>query len=764
MLLALLVICALSTQLLGIPTAQALTERGETGAGVAVVEGSPEAEGAAEVEGAGAEGAAAGVEDAGAPATEATLSPEPQTPHIELTRAPSKTATVPLALLYVPDLSWDELAELAELGPTRLLDEAALGNLSCPSAWPASTLLADEDIGVYQLSGSGPGSFSAAITSIEDFASSELSPNTILIIVTAAPFGGGAPESELTPVIIRGGELRGYLTSDVTHRRGLITAGDFLALRDHLNHPPVEAGYSEASIDGIATKDTTAKRIDRLWNERVTIDSMLATKAAANFAFLVLVFATFALSILLLILGRHEKRTSRGALIPAIRILWLIVLAFPSATFLMFCVLPDRPSPTILVAALVIWIAVISLAALLIGWRTKWVNSLIALFGLVIVVIVAGQLVEGPLSMAGYLTYDITEGSRYYGMGNEQGALLFGSWITLSGLLINRYPGARAMPAFKRWGYPLASLALLFVATSPWLGASFGPLVWGFLGCFSSWWLFCGRRLRWWIVVLVLAGALGLALAVLYADIALNPASHMSQVIAPMSEGPLVLIFSIARDVWTYSLSLMREYVPAVIIVFLVFVFILLVILRVLQPGSYREFWQRNTAFRATYSVCFVLAAITFILEDSGAFTPAVLLIFPIACFVWLICDLHSWHMRILAAHAGRSGVPITLREMQQRALDLLSREGEEGARATDAEGDPDSRPAGRHFREKSGPQAVSTAAPAGSASAAVAAAAAASPATTTPATAAPAATSTAPAPAATATAAPADPQPSLGR
>jgi putative peptidoglycan lipid II flippase len=89
----------------------------------------------------------------------------------------------------------------------------------------------------------------------------------------------------------------------------------------------------------------------------------------------------------------------------------------------------------------------------------------------------------------------------------------------------------------------------------------------------------------------------------------------------------------------------------------------------VLQPGSYREFWQRNTAFRAVYSVCFVLAGITFILEDSGVFTPAVLLIYPLACFTWLNCDLHTWHHRTLETSAR----PVTLRELQRGAINLIA-------------------------------------------------------------------------------------------
>ncbi|MDR2587412.1 MAG: murein biosynthesis integral membrane protein MurJ [Coriobacteriales bacterium] len=602
-----------------------------------------------------------GADDSGEQSVEDVPSPEVIQPIDTEQKAP-------VALLYVPNLTWEYLSGATTGQPAQLLEGAALGNLSAPKSWANDALLEDSGIGRYALPDLPALPATAAI--INKFIEEELPEGCVVIIVTAPALNGGEISRELTPVIVIGGGLSGYLTSDSTHRTGLITAQDLMLMKQHLNGDPSATSYSEATVKSTATEDSTITRIGQLRHDARTASSVLATKSPVSFAFLTLVFVTFALSILVLVLGQQETTGSRGVLIPAIRVLWLIVLAFPPATFLMFSVLPAAPTPADLVIANVVWLGAISLAALLVGWRTKWVNSLIALFSLVILIIICGQVFGGPLNSAGYLTYDVTEGSRYYGMGNEQGALFFGSWITLSGLLINRFPQARAIPAFKKWGYPLGSLVLLFIATSPWFGASFGPLVWGFIGCFFSWWLFNGWRLRWWLVASVLGGAFALAFGVLYADIALNPASHMSQVVPSMHEGFVALIVRIVTDVWSYSFSLIYEYVPAVVIVFLVFVFILLVVLRVLQPGTYREFWQRNTAFRATYSICFILAAITFVLEDSGVFTPAVLLIYPIACFVWLICDLHSWHLRILAQ--GAADTPITLRELQQRALGLL--------------------------------------------------------------------------------------------
>ena len=584
---------------------------------------------------------------------------------ISLIKALPKNAREPVAILYYPNLTWRQLQDAdTQQAQATFLDEAALANLSSPFDWGVSKIVESKDVGLFRcddISG-----FFNSMGSVQELIDNYLPDNCILVIVTASVFDGGEPSKKLTPILIYGKGFSGFLTSDITHRPGLVTSSD-IALLAHVNAPQ-DSMYRHSTIRGVATNDSTSARIQRLAHEKVTIESMLQTKVAANFAFLMLAFLAFALAITLFFLGRRTEPGSRGVFIPATRILWLIVLAFPIASFFMFSYLPDQPTPSDLVIAMVIWVAVISLFALFVGWRTKWVNSLIALFTLTIVVIVAGQLFGGPINSPGYLTYDITEGSRYYGMGNEQGAMLFGSWITLSGLIINRYPDAVGIPAFKKWGFPLGSVFLLFISTSPWFGASFGPLIWGLAGCFICWWLFNGRRLRWWIIALVLLSSFALVLGILYADIALNPASHMSQVIPTMSEGFIAVIIRLISDVWHYSFSLIYKYIPAIVIIFVVFLFILLVILRVLQPGPYRDFWKRNRAFSTVYSICGVLAIITLIIEDSGLFTPAALLIYPIGCFVWLVCDLHSWHLRVLA----KSGVPLSLRELQQQTSGLF--------------------------------------------------------------------------------------------
>ncbi|MDR2197122.1 MAG: murein biosynthesis integral membrane protein MurJ [Coriobacteriales bacterium] len=599
------------------------------------------------------------------------------TPAPTIIRKPAPDAARPIIVLYVPGLRWEMITREHTPHLHTLIGTAALANLSAPFSL-AARLEQQPACGLM----SAPDVFSPALLDAQiDVLIRSLPSDWPLVISSSPALVGLEPIGDLSPVVIRGEGMNGYVSSTATRRTALVTGGDLVALFEHLDRAAsassapggsldaVAAAAAEAGVSIMPTRSSVGERLSTVEGFAHLNEAVRETKEVVSLAFLTLVFVAFSLSVLLLVLGRREKKDSRALLIPVARILCLVVLSYPPATFLMFLFVPFAPSLGDLYLGCALWVAGIAFVALLVGYYSRWVNSLIALFALSVVVLLVGQLFGGPLDTPGYLTYDIAEGSRYYGMGNEQGAVLFGSWITLSGLLINRFPKARWLPFFRTWGYALGSLALLFVTCAPTLGASFGPLIWGTLGLLTTWWVFNGHRLRWWFVLGAAAGSLVLAIGALYADVSLNAASHMKWVIPSMQQGFPTLVHDIILGVWRVSTQTISSYVPGAAILFLVLVVILLFVIRVFKPGSYREFWQRNTAFRVVYSVCFVMAAITFFLEDSGVFTPALLLIYPISALVWLVCDLHSWHLRTIAV----DGRPLTLGELQKRALAVIA-------------------------------------------------------------------------------------------
>ncbi|MDR0308873.1 MAG: hypothetical protein LBH87_02985, partial [Coriobacteriales bacterium] len=598
----------------------------------------------------------------------------------------SLSSSHPIAIINVPNLEWSDVSEVSTPNLYYLVGSSGAANLSTPLDDVRYALSTEQDIAWFSLPDDADLSKADQILgeSLGRFGEAW----TVLIVNDATLFPGNqiAPTREFTPIIAVGKGFNGYLTSETTWRLGLVSSRDIGYMVHHLNDSPDSPSYTNLTIGNQPSTDSSGQRIAELKYQRSLISGIANTKYITDMAFLLLVFSTFGISLILLFLGKRDRPGSRRIFIPIVRILWIIVLSFPPACFLMFLTIPPGTSEILFPLICLAWTGVLALSALAIGRLTKWFHAIVTLFALTILVLVIGQIFGGPLDTASYLSYDITEGSRYYGMGNEQCALMFGSWITLAGLLINRFGENRWIVHFRKWMFPLGSLLLLVVTCSPWLGASFGPLIWATTGCFVAWWLYNGRHFRWWMLLLVSMAAFGLAVGVLYLDVNLNSLSHMSWVAGPMQQGPFIFTVDLLKEVWRVSVTTMTAHVPATAIVFGLSIIAFLVVLRVLKPGSYREFWQRNPVFRSAYSICLLMALITFFLEDSGMFTPAVLMIYPISALVWLVCDLHRWHVSFLR----RTDQHLSIGQLQKNAISrdredrLHSRAGLPGSTGAD--------------------------------------------------------------------------------
>jgi hypothetical protein len=317
------------------------------------------------------------------------------------------------------------------------------------------------------------------------------------------------------------------------------------------------------------------------------------------------------------------------------------------------------PSLVVLLTCLLLT-GVLAFAALLVGFFTKWVNSLFSLAGLTIVTIVFDQLAGNPLTLTGYLNYQVVDAVRFYGLGNEGAALLFGSWFVVSGLLVNRFGSWFLIPHFKRWGFLAISALLLLIASLPQFGASFGVLGWGIVGILFVWWLINERRVTPIFVVVVFVAALGTVLGALTLDLTFNVNSHQQWLLSLWQNGLLTFITTVFDTIFKTSLPTIL-YSPWLTILFIL-VMLSLFVLILVRPGSYGPFWQRNSAFRAVFISSTIILPLMCLTEDSGIFMPALYLIFLLAGFIWLVCDLHTWRAREILF----TGTPISLRELQQ--------------------------------------------------------------------------------------------------
>ncbi len=566
---------------------------------------------------------------------------------------------VPIILLYVPYLYWDQINVESTPYLYQLVADSASGNLISNNAWVIDDLEKDPYVTTYlQPYSLKLAQYDATVGYLLD----TMDPRSLLIVAGSKNFRNEWAPQTYSPIIIHGQGYEGYLSSDTTDHPRLVTTRDVSALVRHINYLPDSPDYSVATITSHATDDAADDRLATLIRDRALCDDFRSTKPAINIAFLVLTFFTFVISIFLIFLHFKLNRKTLDFLIPLVRILWLIILSYPPATFLMHLTLPSISDPLLLMLDCAVWAGAIVLIALLIGRQTRWIHSLTFLFALTVLVVVIDQLLGGLWTHVGYITYDILEGSRFDGLGNEPAAMLYGAWFTLSGLLVNRFPTHRLIAPFKRWIFLLVSFSLLLISCLPMFGSSFGPIVWALTGTFYIWWLINERPVTLRVVLLAIGIPILLALGVLYLDLLYNPLSHMRWIIPSAKQGLAVLLHDMVFEAWQVSLNTTLSYAPWPALVFIAVVVALMAFLRLAAPGPYEQFWQRNVGFRAAFTTGLIIVAITLFIEDSGILTPSVYLIYMMSCFVWLICDLHSWRLR----EELRGSVDLSLSDLQR--------------------------------------------------------------------------------------------------
>jgi hypothetical protein len=413
------------------------------------------------------------------------------------------------------------------------------------------------------------------------------------------------------------------LTSSTTHQSGLITDTD---LADFL------AGGSKVSVAAQpADLDQTANLYEQI----------AGLKPAVGIG-----FALAALLALLLTaaawLHRRLRRPGRWPLYLAAGF-WLCVLSFIPASLLMFLRLPVWPDALTLLGLALAWTALVVLAACLFtslvcrfgGWRRRFLYAFAFVLGLTVVVIAGDLVCGGRLSRYGFLTYDIFRSYRYYGIGNELSASLFAAWILFSAcvlMLLRKIRHGKGW-LYSRIVFPLVSLLLVVICALPGAGASYGPIIWALFGCFWAWWLFCGRRARWFVVVLSVAVPVLLALGVLAADLVFNGGSHMTNLLPAFKQGLVPLIQSTFEQTVGQNLTFVLAYVPWYLLVLFVLVFALFIGLRLRKRGSFGRVWRAASAYAAAVGALLAMAGALLIVEDSGAFACGITLMYAVSWF-----------------------------------------------------------------------------------------------------------------------------------
>ncbi len=455
------------------------------------------------------------------------------------------------------------------------------------------------------------------------------------------------------PLIVYGSGYSGILSSKSTGRSGLVTALDISATLANFcgEASQIENGtplYGEPPLfnNENGYRPTTSDVVNYLENEADLADCICDGQWLMIFLLCILLALAFGCSAIMLSPKIKLPLRVADIMIILTRLFWLAASAFPVSTYLMIALAKDPTSPFDMVALCIAVTISLACVAIAIGKLSgRWLYSLLFLLAITVIVIALDQLSGSHLSRVGYLSYQPIKLGRFTGIGNEGAAVMFGAWMMLSGLLLNRFPDLKISKLFAKVLFPLLSLVLLAIIIAPWWGSNFGALVWVTIGTFAAWWMFRGHRISWKIVICTMVGCILMVIVLIFVD-GLGGQSHLGVTASRLISDGVAYIPIILGNMFKLSLDTLF-FSPALSIA-LVIMWVYLAWLRIKKPAPYDVFWDRNYFFKAAFTASMIVSVVVVLVEDSGLLLPALILVYCTAGLTWLICDLHRWQFKQL--------------------------------------------------------------------------------------------------------------------
>ena len=351
--------------------------------------------------------------------------------------------------------------------------------------------------------------------------------------------------------------------------------------------------------------------------------------------FIGLVVLALALSAVLLGVSRSWHRRILRRFVRGVQALLLLTLSVPLASWLMFLVTPLPATPGIAVASLLGTTVVVWLVALLLWWRLPIRVPVAGLSLSLVAVLIAEQALGAPLSFVGFFSYSPLLAARFYGMGNEAAALLFGASVVGAALLFDQWPRSRFSVLGRRWGLPALGGVVVGVAAAPFLGANVGVAVWALAGFACAWMLMNGRRIGVGSVLVVAALVL-VVLAVLSAIDLLGGGeqTHLGRALASAGQGGVSQLWAIVARKAETNIRVLTStnwsWILAATLAFLGWV-------RFRPVGDFEALAAENPNYTAAIVATLVGGALALLTEDSGIVIPSLIMLYTGTGLAWLV-------------------------------------------------------------------------------------------------------------------------------
>lgn len=466
----------------------------------------------------------------------------------------------------------------------------------------------------------------------------EAFPNDVLMVVAQSSAEPDVAKPEgFGPIIVSGEGWDGLLASNSTHRDGIVSNLDVTAtiLRElGLERPVQVLGDAMTANPSAANADERVARLRQLNTAAVSVDQ---PRTRVINLFVIAVVLVMLLSAFVIVRSGLWPAAFVTGWVKGLQLAILFVLCVPVSSWLMFAWMPYPSSQATAVIALLLTAFVLWLAALLIWVKLPGRAPLVFVSLVTAGVLMLDQVLGAPWSFTGMFGYSPLWAARYYGIGNEGAALLFGSAVVGVALLFDQRPGSRFTSAGKRYGLPLLAVAVIGLAAAPFFGANVGVVAWGTIGFGVAYVLMNGHHVSLRTVMIML-GIVALVVAV-FAAVDLfggGAQTHLGRAITSAEQGGVGELWQIvARKAETNMRVLTHtnwSYILIAVMAFLGF-------MRLRPKGDFADTLAENPDFADAIAVALVAGLVAYFTEDSGIVIPALEMLFVGAGIAWLMLD-----------------------------------------------------------------------------------------------------------------------------
>ncbi|MCL5292809.1 MAG: hypothetical protein M1548_09920 [Actinobacteria bacterium] len=458
----------------------------------------------------------------------------------------------------------------------------------------------------------------------------KLSPDDVLIVASLSPPGTGVPiyrgyEEQLTPILVSGqGFTGGYLTSESTHQRGLVTNLDIAPTVLWALGLEAPANMFGREFSYLPDTGSRQEKVDRLigFNARAIGVNAARTGTIVSFSVIIGLALIGTVSALLL-----RERYNLRSLNWFLRVATLTIISFPLSSFMFAYYLGTAPSFAL---TLSIVIGAVALAALAQAIGKDGLKPAGILAAMTLIFLTADILTGGRFNVDTIFGYDTIVGGRFYGMGNEGYSVALGGAIILFATLA----GIKKL-AWRNLSIITLGIAVALLVGFPELGSNLGGV----------------PTVVTAVLVFVIAGhkgklkpstiALGAAviflavIAFIGADLFRGATTHVGRTAKLISTGgPSELWLLLKRRV-TENLDVFQasawSYVLLVIVPIAAF-------LRYRPVGLLDRILKEHPNVAVGFSAALVSGLVGYLVEDSGIIIPAIILaqFLPVLVYVML--------------------------------------------------------------------------------------------------------------------------------